>query len=703
MTNNQLIKSIYAVLRQANVCHTDCEGNLVPALNSACYGSGGGATAFQCTDLAGCSLTDLGTKNYSDLDGLPVITDTTYTLVALGTTGFNLVDDSGAVISTINFPVGSSSSFTCGDLAGCSLTDLGTRNYSDLTGLPTIPTDVNQLLDASNLLVHNTYTIVATATGFTLNDQNGVVSTYTIPSGSTDTFVTITETATEYSFTPAGGGAPIVIPKFDCGDCDISDLTDTTGLLTHNTYTLVPTATGFNLVDGNSNIVSTITYPSGTTDTFVTIVENTDDYTFTPAGGGTDVVIPKWNCTDLGTCSLADLGTTNFSDLDNLPTLTQNGGNISGTIDLSTGEFALTGAVAGSADGVITGGTLNSTTGIVTYTAAAPASGFNLDLSDLLFSCADLANCSLADLGTTNYSDLTGVPTDISQFTDTTNLIKEYTLVESGLTDLQLLGDGAVVSTVQRTQINSIGSAFMTPTITQNSGTTDHWNYDIQLDLNIAPTQNGVPNSIQLIPGPNGIGGVYVPSSTFDLCTLTDVTTDVNGCADIDADNDSIAICQGTTTVKAPISSIVKQWAWYEGGDNFRVYATFDPFVSGYSNPSAGVYDFVVPSCHQLEAIEWIIGNGASGTINNMNTTNSTVINVTTPTGNTTLLNTSQANTFINTPTSGNNIFSSGDPNLVGTQTSRSFGGGTVTFTTNNLVNHVTGKVSISNLTQNPA
>ena len=61
------------------------------------------------------------------------------------------------------------------------------------------------------------------------------------------------------------------------------------------------------------------------------------------------VTVKAFECSDLGTCSLADLQTANFSDLDNLPTLTQNGGNVTGSINLSTGEFALTAPAGGTA------------------------------------------------------------------------------------------------------------------------------------------------------------------------------------------------------------------------------------------------------------------------------------------------------------------------------------------------------------------
>lgn len=127
-----------------------------------------------------------------------------------------------------------------------------------------------------------------------------------------------------------------------------------------------------------------------------------DQLTITSSVGGpftADLSSLLFDCSNLATCSLADLGTRDYADLQNTPTslsqfsndltnsditdslgftaLTQNAGSVTGTIDLTAGTFTLDGST---------------------------------------FSCADLNSCSLTDMGTANYSDLNGTPVNLSDF-----------------------------------------------------------------------------------------------------------------------------------------------------------------------------------------------------------------------------------------------------------------------------------------------
>lgn len=52
--------------------------------------------------------------------------------------------------------------------------------------------------------------------------------------------------------------------------------------------------------------------------------------------------------------------------------------------------------------------------------------------------------------------------------------------------------------------------------------------------------------------------------------------------------------------------SSVKGYQWYPGGDDFRIYATYDPFAAGYTKNGAGDYLFVVPEGDDIDRIEFV-------------------------------------------------------------------------------------------------
>lgn len=218
--HEQIVQSLMALnIPFESACYPNYVGNCI-----CDSGSGTGGTAFDCSDLGSCSLTNLGTRNYTDLTGTPT---------ALSAFTNDIITSTA---TTITFEGVTVKPFECSDLDECSLTDLGTVNYTDLSGLPTLPTDLS---DLNNDLITNTVTSIT----------------------------------------------------FD-----------------------------------------------GTT-------------------------VTQFDCSDLEDCSLGNLGTANFSDLNSLPTLIQNGGNVTGTIDLDTGEFALTAPTSTGGTAPVT--SVNGDTGVV--------------------------------------------------------------------------------------------------------------------------------------------------------------------------------------------------------------------------------------------------------------------------------------------------------------------------------------------------
>lgn len=465
----------------------------------------------------------------------------------------------------------------------------------------------------------------------------------------------------------------------------------------------------------------------------------------------------NFSCSFLNTCSLTDLGTKDYNDLDNLPTITDS--FVTFTEDSVSFNFT-------SADG---------------------ASTINIPK----FDCAALGSCSLADLGTRNYSDLTGAPTDISQFTDLSDLLKSYTLVANGTASFSLVDENStVVSTINFpsgvtdtyvTWVNNLnGTATLTSADTASSltvctdcgsnawyeqGTTDSPgaitdNIYTQgyaqigdgttpnpacspLVINSQDGLNALFEAIAPVEGSNkglvmrgaaNSAGMYLvndtvtvglgPSvDTFNIVQRTDddyCTSDVSSTL-MQIDNTG-KLClpaysgnthDNTTTYVLGVNDgddcvyrtiVPNLMQWYSGGQNMRVYATFDPFTTGnYTANSAGDYSFNVPAGQQLDRIEWIIGNGSGGTLLNMNGSNSTIIRLTTPTGNTSIANVdrSQPHIAINVPTAGNAVYFTGNANLLGTTSTVQISAGTLVITSTNLLSHVTGKLSITNLIQN--
>lgn len=138
-------------------------------------------------------------------------------------------------------------------------------------------------------------------------------------------------------------------------------------------------------------------------------------------------------------------------------------------------------------------------------------------------------------------------------------------------------------------------------------------------------------------------------------------------------------------------------YQWYYGGKDMRVYATFDPFVSNYTENSVGDYSFNVPSGEDLDRIEWII-NTTGGNLNVTGSSNTT-IRVVSATGNTNNLNTSTPHIFLKSVTVGH-VAAAGNPALGGFTSSVSFSAGTAIIVLTNLGAENTAKVSITNLSQ---
>lgn len=81
--------------------------------------------------------------------------------------------------------------------------------------------------------------------------------------------------------------------------------------------------------------------------------------------------------------SLSSSSSNAWVDITGRPNLAQIGGNVSGSINLSAGTFTLNGPAAGSADGVLIAGIYNPNTKKIDFSAAAPASGFSVDLAQI--------------------------------------------------------------------------------------------------------------------------------------------------------------------------------------------------------------------------------------------------------------------------------------------------------------------------------
>lgn len=141
-------------------------------------------------------------------------------------------------------------------------------------------------------------------------------------------------------------------------------------------------------------------------------------------------------------------------------------------------------------------------------------------------------------------------------------------------------------------------------------------------------------------------------------------------------------------------------FTWYSGGDDMRVWATYDPFISNYTKTAAGQYAIVVPAGEQLDKFEFQVNT--TGANVNIQGGGLFQLNLTTPNGNTNTLDTSVPKVWIQSPFgTGNNTVPSGttaSSNSLGSITAT---GGTATISVNPLTAHATGKVSITNLIQN--
>lgn len=181
-----------------------CDTDYVGVVNGT-GGSGGSGGTFSCADLASCSLSDLGTANYSDLGGAPTnLSQFTNDLISNTT---NAITFNGVTVKQ----------FECTDLGSCSLTDLGTASYNDLADLPTLPADLSDLTDTSNLLFSGAW---ADITGKPTLTQNGgnVTGSIDLDTG-------------EFALTaPTGGGGAVDSVNGATGVVvlDTSDIADTT-------------------------------------------------------------------------------------------------------------------------------------------------------------------------------------------------------------------------------------------------------------------------------------------------------------------------------------------------------------------------------------------------------------------------------------------------------------------------------------------
>lgn len=86
-----------------------------------------------------------------------------------------------------------------------------------------------------------------------------------------------------------------------------------------------------------------------------------------------------------------------------------------------------------------------------------------------------------------------------------------------------------------------------------------------------------------------------------------------------------------------------RRYAWYEGGDDFRVYATYDPFAAGYTENGPGDYTFAVTAGEDIDRIEFV--HRETGGSINVTGGGQTIINIDTSAngGNTTALNGTKA------------------------------------------------------------
>jgi len=145
----------------------------------------------------------------------------------------------------------------------------------------------------------------------------------------------------------------------------------------------------------------------------------------------------------------------------------------------------------------------------------------------------------------------------------------------------------------------------------------------------------------------------------------------------------------------------LKPFAWYEGGDDFRVYATYDPFATGYTKNGAGDYLFVVPAGDDIAVIEFV-HNETGGTIN-VTGGGSTIISINTANngGNTNSLNGSKADGAYYDI--GNNYTKTliGSPISGGLQLQHAWAAGVLTLTITSANTMTDGSpVVISNLSQ---
>ena len=299
--------------------------------------------------------------------------------VAAGT--FTLTDSGG----------GGGGSFVCSDLSTCSLTDLGTANYSDLTGVPTSLTDFTNDLSAVDITNALSYTAFSQSGGTVTGSINISTGTFTLnaPANLGDfnndlVNADITTALSYTSFSASGGNVT--------GSINL-----TTGV-----FTLTAPSAGANLSDFNNDLDnSDITTSLGFT-------------SFTASGGnvtgtinvatGTYTLTRTVTAGDLSSLSLANLGTRNYSDLVGAPTalsdfsndlvnaditaalgytsITSSGGNVSGSINMTAGSFT-----ASYAKNIATlsanSFTITDTTEYVVYTGSSQSISITLDESVL--------------------------------------------------------------------------------------------------------------------------------------------------------------------------------------------------------------------------------------------------------------------------------------------------------------------------------
>lgn len=457
---------------------------------------------------------------------------------------------------------------------------------------------------------------------------------------------------------------------------DLSNLTDTTDLLKSYTLQLDGT-TGFKLVDENGTDVSIIPFPSGLTDTFTTFVEGTDSTVFTSADGLTMVTIPT-TATGL---PLADLGgnttATNVEDAiaelyaqAQTYTLTAPSNSLVSLTD-KTGTAVSTFrrdlfAVNGTPDNIVTTFTptaqsdplLGNTWTVDSYIFGSDTATINqVATSDgaggitWTTPAAGSAIDSVITDGSTNAVENNAIFDALALKLDITDL-KTYSFAHPNNNTIELRDeDNTLVSTFNRDSFSKADTDSIITTVAATNQVPNANGRDINYSsvLNVAPTQGGIPNALSIIAGQ----GVYVPQSA---------ATDL----------------------------------WYEGGDFMRVYATYDAFVTGYTKTATGAYSFVVPAGEQLHRIEYIPLTGSAN--QNIDNSNQTIFTITTPNGNTSLLDTSTPTVMYKSTSTGQNLTSTSGTSSTWTTSAT---GGVLTLTGSNLNSHNAGKISITNLTQN--